>query len=113
MSAEILRSTVRELVDYLVHGDYELFFQRCAKSRPKSNEVRKVILDYGHTLVSPPKDAYQNLDAVKVKAASLPTWSVRAPLWTEDEGRSDLTLEFTITLGQGKPTVELEDLHVL
>jgi hypothetical protein len=113
MSLDALQSIVREMVDQLAHGDYESVVQRCAKSRLTSNDLRTVIRHYGRMLVSPPNDAYQNLDAVTVRAAEVPTWSVRAPLWTEEEGRSDLTLELTVALGPDKPNVELDDLHVL
>ena len=113
MSFDVLQSTAREMVDLLAHGDYELLVQRCAKSRLTSNDLRSVLRDYGRQLVSPPSDAYQDLDAVQVEGAAVPTWSLRAPLWTEDEGRSDMTLELTVALGPGKPTVELDDLLVL
>jgi hypothetical protein len=72
-----------------------------------------VVRDYGRKLVSPPADAYNNLDAVQVKGAAVPTWSVRAPLWTEEQGRSDLTLELTIAVRLGAPSVELDELRVL
>jgi hypothetical protein len=78
-----------------------------------SDDLRTVIRDYGRKLVSPPANAYEDLDAVQVKGAGVPTWLVRAPLWTEEEGRSDLTLELTIAVGPVAPSVELDDLHVL
>jgi hypothetical protein len=101
------------MVDQLTRGDYESLVKRCAKSRLTDNDLRAIIRDYGRKLVSPPADAYQTLDAVPVKDAVVPTWSIRAPLWTETEGRSDLTLELTVALGSGEPSVELDDLHVL
>jgi hypothetical protein len=113
MTLEALRSTARELVDRLVHEDYESVVQRCAKSRLTSDDLRTVIHDYGRKLVSPPNDAYRKLDIKRVRSATVPTWSVRAPLWTENEGLSDLTLELTIALGRGEPSVELDDLHAL
>jgi len=100
------------MVDQLARGDYESLVGQFVKSRLTSDDLRTVIREYGRKLVSPPNDAYQNLDAVQVKGAAVPTWSVRAPLWTE-EGRSDLTLELTIAVGPGAPSIELDDLHVL
>jgi hypothetical protein len=112
MALEVLQFTAWEIVDQFARGDYDSIIQRCIKSRLTSNDLHKVISDYGGRLMSAPKGAYQKLDAVQVKDAAIPTWSVRVPLWTED-GRSDLTLELTIALGAGNPTVELDDLHVL
>ena len=113
MSLDVLRSAVREMMDQLAREDYESVVRRCVKSRLTSSDLRTVIRDYGRKVVSPPPDAYKKLDAVRVKGAAAPTWSVRAPLWTEEEGRSDLTLELTIALGPGAPNVELDDLQVL
>jgi hypothetical protein len=113
MSADNLRSIALEVVDLLVREDYDSLAQRCAKSRLTPSDLRAVIRDYGRKLASPPIDAYEGLDAVQVKGAAVPTWSVRVPLWTEEEGRSDLTLDLTIALGQGAAAVELDDLHVL
>jgi hypothetical protein len=113
MSLDVVRSTTREMVDQLARGDYESLVGRSVKSRLNSDELRTVIRDYGRKLVSPPGDTYKNLDAVQMKGAAVPTWSVRAPLWTEDEGRSDLTLELTIAVGAGTPSIKLDDLHVL
>lgn len=113
MSVEALGLIAREVVDLLVQGNYELLVRRHTESRLTSRELRAVVDRYGRKLTSPPDSAYQNVDAVEVKNAAMPTWSVRLPLWTKEEGRSDLTLELTITLSPGKPEVELDDLHVL
>ena len=112
MSFDALRSTARRLVDLLTHEDYVLAVEYCAKSRLSSDDLRNVIREYGRKLAPPPLDAYNNLDAVQVKSAVVPTWSVRVPLWTKEEGRSDLTLELTIALDSGVQKVELDDLHV-
>ena len=113
MSLDVLRSTTREIASQLAHGDYALVIGRCVKSRLTADDLQAVISDYGRKLVSPPADAYGDLDALQVKGAVVPRWSVRAPLWTEEEGRSDLTLEMTITMDANSPRVELDDLHVL
>jgi hypothetical protein len=78
-----------------------------------SDDLRTAIRDYRRKLVPSPADAYDKFDAVQVKGAAVPTWSVGVSLWTEAEGRSDLTLELTIALGSGAPDIELDDLHVL
>ena len=113
MSLDVMIATAREMADQLACGDYDLLVERCVKSRLTSDDLRTVIREYGRKIVSPPADAYKDLDVVQVKGTVVPTWSVRAPLWTEEEGRSDLTLELTIAVGAGAPRVELDDLHVL
>jgi hypothetical protein len=113
MALNLLKSTARELVALLAHGAYESVIARCANSRLAADDLRTVIRDYGRKLVPPPGDAYDNLDIVPVKGTAGQTWSVRVPLWTEEEGRSDLTLELTVVMNGARPSVELDDLHVL
>lgn len=61
----------------------------------------------------PPEGAYENLEKVRVSVEESPTWVIAAPLWTKEEGQSDLTLELTITCGKGEPEVVIDNLHVL
>jgi hypothetical protein len=112
VSTELLQAVVVKVIEELVLGDYDSLIEKYPKSRVTSAGLRAAIRDYGGQLVRPPPNAYQNLDAVRVSRAKAPTWSVRAPLWTEEEGRSDLTLELTVTLGPGTSSVEIDDLRV-
>jgi hypothetical protein len=113
MSVEVLRAIASEVAEQLVRGDFDRVVARCETSRLSSEDLASVIADYGKTLMPAPREAYDALDAVRVKGAAMPTWSVRIPLWTREEGRSDLTVELTIVLGEGTPRIELDDLHVL
>ena len=47
------------------------------------------------------------MDIVEVMNASVPQFSIRMPLWTEEEGRSDLTMELTIKFCAEHIEVEL------
>lgn len=113
MSTELLKAVVGKVVEDLVRGDYDLLIKKYPASRVSGAELRSAINDYGRRLAPPPPNAYENLDVLRVKNTSVPTWSVRAPLWTEEEGRSDLTLEMTVTLGPGSSSVVIDDLRVL
>lgn len=109
----LFESVVREFVDHLARGEYSGAINRCDASRLTAEEVREVVLDYGRTLTVPPADAYKELDVVRISDPSRQAWSVRAPLWTKEEGRSDLTLELTVVLDGDRTGIELNDLHVL
>lgn len=113
MSTQSLESVVRTLVNRLALGDYEDVLNYCSTSRLTADDLRQVIEDYGRAFIKPPPSAYTNLDAVAVRNAQQPTWSVQAPLWSKEEGRSDLTLEVTVTQDGDRWDVHLEDLHVL
>jgi hypothetical protein len=96
----------------LVHCEVAGLISRCAASRLTSAEVWRVIKNYARTLIEPPSDDDFRIDAVRTQATTR-TWSVNVPLWTREEGRSDLTLQLTIALGPRGPVVELDDLRVL
>jgi hypothetical protein len=74
--------------------------------------------DYGDwdevELVLPPGEPERwELDAVAV-AAKPPLVHVVVPMWTRQEGRSDLSLEITLSAdSSGAWTARIEDLHVL
>lgn len=72
-----------------------------------------VITMYNRKLTLPPDDAYKAMDIVKVQNAEPPKWSVIMPLWTKEEGRSDLSIELTIIEEHGSFQIELDDIHVL
>ena len=110
---EILRREVRRVVGLLAERDYDSVVQTCSQSRLTSDDLRNVIHQYGGRIIPPPVDAFVNLDAIRIADLPKPGWSVRVPLYTAEEGRSDLTLELTIILADQGIHIELEDLHVL
>ncbi len=114
MSLTFVSTAVRALAGHIVQGEYDDAVARCDASRLTADRLRAIILGYGRTLTAPPADAYDNLDAVPISDPSRRAWSVRVPLWTREEGRSDLTIELTVVLdASGRARVELDDLHVL
>lgn len=109
----VLRKAVRNIMDLLARGDYQAAVDACVESRLNADDIRLAVEGYGRRLVCPPGDVYADLDVVRVQGASEPTWSVRAPMWTAEEGRSDLTLELTFAQANDGVHLELDDLHVL
>ena len=62
----------------------------------------------------PPEKAFSDIDAISVPNADKPTWSVRFDLWTKEEGRSDLSVECTVSeRGDGELELEVDNIHVL
>ena len=61
-----------------------------------------------------PSVALAAIDVVAISASNPHRWSVVVPLWTVEEGRSDLSLELTLEdSGKESYEVEIDDLHVL
>lgn len=110
---EQLRKPVGKVVELLVAGRYAELDTLTKGVRLSAQEVAKAISDYGRQLVMPADDAFCLLDVVEIRNARPHRWSVTMPLWTQEEGRSDLSLELTIIRDHAAFDVELDDIHVL
>jgi hypothetical protein len=98
----------------LSRGDFYALEQLTAGERLSAGELAQAVREYPGTLQAPPSWEAVPLDVVPVTAANLPTWSVVVPLWTIEEGRSDLSLELTVQQRpEGGYIVAIDDLHVL
>jgi hypothetical protein len=105
---------LKQIVVWLVTGDFQSVETRTKGVRLSADLVRQAILDYGRTLVMPSDSAFSDVDAIRVSGAKRPTWSVRFDLWTSEEGKSDLSLECTITEGDdGRQEIQIDNIHVL
>lgn len=107
-----VRSIVIDLLVLLADGDYESIMERCGYSLLDDNDLRIAVADYGRTVAAPPAD-YRFLRACELKARAVPTWHVEADVWTEEEGRSDLTLEMMIEFELSGPVIGINNLHAL
>ena len=101
-----------DLAGMLARGEYDALVTTCTVSRLPVEALDMVVAEYGHRVVEPPSDAYASLDAVRIAGAGPPTYSIRVPLWTVEEGRSDLELSATVALLADGYRVELDDLRV-
>ena len=110
---EKLIEPVNRIVSLLVVGRYADLEQQTYGVRLTANEMAKAIADYGRTLVPPPQDGFKLMNVVEIKEAQPKRWSVAIPLWTKEEGRSDLTVEMTIVEREDTFLIELDDIHVL
>ncbi len=110
---EQLRQPVGKVIELLAAGRYAEIETLTKGVRLSAQEVAKAISDYGRQLVIPPEDAFGLMDVVEIRNAQPPRWSVTMPLWTREEGRSDLSLELTLIRGQKALDIEIDDIHVL
>lgn len=106
---------LKQVVEWLVVGDFNAVAAASNDSRLSAAQMAHAIRTYGRTLIVPPSSSYESFDSVRVAAVSEPTWSVRFDLWTLEEGRSDLSLECTISIRSrtGDATIEIDGIHVL
>jgi hypothetical protein len=112
MSNQIIEP-VNHVLRLLVAGKYADLEMLTHGLRLTAKEMEKAVDDYGRRLMMPPDVGRRPEDVVEVKNAQPRRWSIAVPLWTQEEGCSDLTVEMTIIEQQTGFTIELDDIHVL
>jgi hypothetical protein len=108
-----LKDVVREVIEHLVSRRYAELEAMTNGVRLKASDIDRAVAEYGRDLVPPPENAYELLDIVEVRGFSNTKWSVVIPLWTREEGRSDLSVELTLIRCGEKFAVEFDNIHVL
>lgn len=107
-------SVVERLVAKLASGDYEEVIRLAPGSRVSAEQLAAAVVDYGRRLQPLPSHALALIDYVAVRQSSSPAWSVVVPLFTLEEGRSDLSLELSMAeVEAGTYEVQIDDIHVL
>ncbi|MEJ2419122.1 MAG: hypothetical protein P8Y45_19780 [Exilibacterium sp.] len=106
--------TIKKIVELLVNKKYQELERLSGGVRLTATEIEQAIYDYDGVLKTPPESDFENIDAIEVTGADPKSWSVRYDLWTEEEGRSDLSLEVTLIESDNELMgVELDNIHVL
>ena len=106
-----LTNAVRSIVELLVSGDYRQIARTTKGRRLSEDEIRSAVVGYGRTLTLPPPKEFDRLNVIEVEGRIPREWSVTMNLWTEEEGRSDLSIELTV-IESAEVVVELDGLHV-
>lgn len=104
---------VAQLVRQLSVGDFEGALRSAPRSRVNAEQIRNAVQQYGRTLVPLPAESYELIDHVVVLGSSPLAWSVVVPLYTKEEGRSDLSLELSLVeQAAGGHHIEIDDIRV-
>jgi hypothetical protein len=105
--------TVQRVLNFLVRGDYWAVDRITDGQRLSASDIEHAIAEYGRRLVHPPLDGLLR-SVVEIEGSSPTRWSVYVDLWTAEEGRSDLTMELTLSDSSGEMyDVEIDNIHVL
>jgi len=104
---------IEQVVSLLVAKRYrEIEWLSCGV-RLDATAIERAVSTYGRTLVEGTATG-PGPDWVRIRDSSLLMWSVNVPLFTAEEGLSDLTLSLTLRqTDSGRYRVEIDDLHVL
>ena len=105
---------VAQIVDALAKEQYERVVAMAPTSRVNAAELHIAVTEYGRKLVPIPEHEWSRIDYTAIAGSQPQSWFVVAPVFTVEEGLSDLSLELTLTAGEnGKYGVEINGLHVL
>ena len=108
-----MKARVQGIITLLVEGRYADLESQTSGIRLNKEQIAYAVSSYGRRLVPPPDEAFELMEVAAVRDVTPPRWSIIMPLWTLEEGRSDLTLELTFVENGQTTTVELDDIHVL
>jgi hypothetical protein len=108
-----LLPTIQNLLSLLVERKYLEIEAMTNGVRLSAVQIQNAIRSYGRTLVIPPESAFGLIDPIEVNGIHPAQWSINLPLWTKEEGRSDLSIEMTIIETKPTFTIELDDIRVL
>lgn len=106
-----LLDPLKDLVHELVLGRFSNLERDGRSGRVTAEELERAVRDYGRILVDPPEESFVNADAYATEENR--EWAIDVDLWTQEEGRSDLTLSVTARVVDGKVQLAIDDLHVL
>ena len=108
------KETTQAVLGCLIAQDYSGLLQLAPRSRLSVEKIKNAVADYPYRPIFPAVPIETLMDIVEIKGANPKSWSVNLPLWTKEEGRSDLTLQMHLTDSKGESyAVEIDDLHVL
>jgi len=110
----VLCERIAKLVAHLAAGEFDQALQQAPSSRVSAGDLERAITEYGRRLVPLPPEGLELIDYVEIQGVGPLCWSVVVPLFTEEEGRSDLSLELTIQeQPAGVHMIEIDDVRVL
>jgi hypothetical protein len=110
---ERLKEPVRKVLKLLATAQYAELEAITNGVRLKAPEIASAIDEYGRKLIPVPEEGLDLMDVVRVRNALPEKWSIKIPLWTKEEGRSDLSAEITLIQAGNDFRIELDDIHVL
>ena len=103
---------VRKVLALLAARNYEGIKALNRTSRLSADDIRTTVERYPCTLVEPPNTPPPEMQVIEVSSPGPRRWRVDVPVWTREEGASDLYAIMTLTDNGGTISVQLDDLLV-
>ncbi len=108
-----LETAVGVVISLLVRGEYATVEALTRGRRLSATEIEYAVRSYGQRLCQPPPGCWQRASVVPVVGVAPAVVMVDVPLWTDEEGESDLVLSLRLTeIATRAFATEVLDLHV-
>lgn len=102
---------IRDLLEALACNDFKKISSNNWYGRLNKEDIEARILEYGRTLTSPPDSFMEKAYMYEYQDGS--GLKIDVPLWTTEEGMSDLTLSLELIHEGENEKLQMSDLHVL
>lgn len=100
-----------DLMDALVHGNFDKISAKNWYGRLNRPDIEARLAEYCNTLALPPAFFVEKIDSYEYNDGS--GLALNVPLWTKEEGMSDLTLSLELLYSETKAKLQMKDLRVL
>ena len=101
---------IAKLVGLISQGDYEAIAANGQAGRVGAEGIKRAVETYPYTVIPLPSEAFELAEVYRIDETRL---DIYLPLWTHEEGRSDLTLCLSYNTTSTDMRVEVNDLRVL
>jgi hypothetical protein len=106
------REAVRAIVHDIVLGRFAELERDGRAGRLTADEIRLAVLQFSRTLIDLPDEAWPVVDSYTCAVSDV-QFAVDVPMWTNEDGQSDLSLSLTVELHGGTARVSIDNFHVL
>lgn len=103
---------VLDLLAALGRGDLAAVQTMTGGVRFSADSLRATIKRFGKTPTEPPADIASHFSIRPVPMTQEPTWSVGVPMWTKEDGRSEIEVRVRVVEGSGGVKVMLDAVRV-
>lgn len=110
---EHFRDGIRDVVRQLAGGNYADLVADGRAGSFTAELLQNAMGQFNLTLLELPDDVWASPYAVAFYNERHKLWSIDVPLWTEEEGLSDFTLQLSASDADAGTKLVIEELHVL
>ena len=101
---------IEELVSNISSNNYNAIFEKDQYGRTNIEDIKRIVSEYNHTITVLPNNAFKEASVYYIEKEK--RLDIYIPLWTIEEGRSDLVLFLSGYIINCVPKIEINDLLV-